>query len=667
MITDTVNSPYARMAAVPAGSVHATDGDVARVVRRTAEVTVPSMGGLLYGVAHAVENFEIAAGEREGSHVGPPFMDGDLYKWLEAVAALESYGSDPERVAWLDELSALILRAQATNGYVHTQTLIAARAAGLDDPLDDRLNFETYNLGHLMTAGVLAHRATGRTDLLDAGKKAAGFLLHLLDDSPDLLARSAICPSHYMGVVELYRLTRDPEHLRLAEALLALRDPSTGSGDSSRVRFEGSDDNQDRVPLREQTVMAGHAVRANYLYAGAADLVAETGDAELLGVLTGLWDDLVSTKLYVTGGCGALYDGASPDGAPEQSTITRVHQAYGRAYQLPNVTAHNESCAAIGLVLWAWRMLTVTGDGRYADAIETVLHNALPASIGLDGKTYFYTNALRQVAGLDQPLRRPGDTAMSPVPAPPPSDERLRQEWLSCFCCPPNIARTLAELPYLVYGTGPRDVWVHQYAGTRLDVEVAGERVRLTQETDFPRTGTVRLVVDASGSFALHLRIPAWAETPTLAVNGRSVDVVTEKGYVVVDRAWSDGDEVVLDLPQRTRVLVGHRFAEEVANHGCVVRGPVVYCAESADQPLAGLLLPTSATFRESLVAPPLGDGEIVVLDTEALSVAPTGGGLYEEVATTPGVRTPLRLVPYATWSNRGPGEMSVWLPLAWS
>ncbi|HSN12822.1 MAG TPA: beta-L-arabinofuranosidase domain-containing protein, partial [Propionibacteriaceae bacterium] len=255
MITDTTKSPFARQSSVPAGGVRLSSGALARTVQRTAQVTVPTMAALLYGQGHAVENFRIAAGESEGGHEGPPFMDGDLYKWLEAVAALQSFHADPERAGWLHELSALIGRAQREDGYVHTQTLIANRAAGVDRPLDDRLNFETYNLGHLMTAGVVAHRATGDDTLLEAGRRAASYLLHLLDDAPELLARSAICPSHYMGVVELYRVTRDPDHLRLAKALLEIRDSFEG----------GSDDNQDRVPLREQTVVAGHAVRANYL------------------------------------------------------------------------------------------------------------------------------------------------------------------------------------------------------------------------------------------------------------------------------------------------------------------------------------------------------------------------------------------------------------------
>ena len=355
MLTDTSASPYALATSVAPGAVTLADGPWLRLHERTADVTVRAIGAQLHdpSVGHAYENFRIAAGDTAGEHAGPPFMDGDLYKWLEAAAALQAGHHDDDRAAWIAEAVDVIGRAQRADGYVHTQTLIANRSRRLaragtgaepEEPHEDRLNFETYNLGHLMTAGVVLHRATGDDSLLALGRKAADYIHHLWRDRTDLLARSAICPSHYMGVVELYRATRDERYLALAEALLDIRDRVEGGGD----------DNQDRVPLREQRVIAGHAVRANYLYAGAADVVAETGDAELLAVLEGLWRDLVATKLSITGGCGALYDGASPDGFPDQPQITRVHQAYGRPYQLPSTTAHNESCATPSRRRSAW-------------------------------------------------------------------------------------------------------------------------------------------------------------------------------------------------------------------------------------------------------------------------------------------------------------------------
>jgi len=438
------------MSSLPAGAVSRVGGHWGPVHRRTLDTTVPTMAGLLFdpAVGHAYENFRVAAGDVDGAHMGPPFMDGDFYKWLEAATVAFGVTADAELGHLIEKAVDVITRAQRADGYLHTPTNISQRQSGTMNELDDRVSFETYNLGHLMTAGCVHHRVTGSRTLLDAGIRAADYLRRLVEDRTDLIARSAICPSHYMGVVELYRTTGDPGYLRLATDLLAIRE-----------RFVGGDDNQDRLPLREQRTVAGHAVRANYLYAGVADVVAETGDRDLLELLEHLWSDAVNTKIHLTGGCGALYDGASPDGAPEQSEITRVHQAYGRPYQLPNQTAHNESCAAIGMVLWSWRMLLVTGDGKYADLIERILHNSLLGSIGADAKSYFYTNPLRQARDLPYPLRRAGDTAINPVPDPPASDARLRQEWLSCFCCPPNIARTLAEMPYLAYATAVGTPW----------------------------------------------------------------------------------------------------------------------------------------------------------------------------------------------------------------
>src|SRR5262249_19670862 len=288
----------------------------------------------------------------------------------------------------MDEVIATIRQAQRADGYLHTPILIRQRNGESDaQPFQDRLQFEAYNLGHLLTAACVHHRATGKTNLLQVAVKAGDFLHAAFQKPTPELARIAVCPSHYMGLVELYRTTKDPKYLQLAKTLVDLRD---------RVP-DGSDDNQDRIPFRKQTQAVGHAVRANYLYAGAADIYAETGDRTLLEPLLKIWDNLVATKLYVTGGCGALYDGASPDGAKEQKQIGRVHQAYGREYQLPNSTAHNETCAAVGNVLWNWRMLQITGEAKYADLLELTLYNAALAGIGLDGKSFFYTNTLRQL------------------------------------------------------------------------------------------------------------------------------------------------------------------------------------------------------------------------------------------------------------------------------
>lgn len=633
------------------------------VTDRTNRVTIPSMWESLSdpAVSPGLQNFRIAAGLEDGSHQGPPFMDGDFYKWLEAAISQLETAPEPWLADVVEDVVQLIASVQREDGYLHTATLIANRHSEAATELADRFAFETYNLGHLITAGVRHHQVTGKTTLLDAARKAASFLDDLATNKPLELARSAICPSHYMAVLELYRETGDDRYLRLAETFLRVRDDFT----------EGGDDNQDRLPVREQRVAAGHAVRANYLYAGLADLVAETGDERLRGVLEHLWTDVVSTKLYVTGGCGALYDGASPDGSPWQEEISRVHQAYGRAYQLPHTTAHAESCANIGMILWSERMLSLTGDARYADVIEQISYNALLAGISLDGDAYFYTNALRQVRDLPYPLRRPGDTALHPVPAPPPSAERVREHYLSCFCCPPNTARTLARFHERIGSASPDGVYLHQYGGSELRHADAERTLALREESAYPWEGDIRLTVTEAvgGGFPVHLRIPGWSADARLTVNGEPVESSPAGTYTRIDADWNAGDVIELHLPMPVRILRGHRLAEELTGQVAVRRGPVVYCLESHDLP-DGVAIEQAALRRGVVPVPVAGSvagHPMTVLETE-LAVLPLTdtGALYEDLEDAPVGEIRARLVPYFAWGNAGPGEMSVWLPVVW-
>lgn len=663
------------MSVTPALRAHAPlrplDAEQARWARgfwgnvhdRTRDVTVPRIWDSLSDpeVSPGLRNFELAAGIESGSHVGPPFMDGDFYKWFEAATARLETDPDDDLAARLQRIAELIASVQREDGYLHTPTVIAERNDEDVVALADRFNFETYNLGHLITAGVRHWQVTGSETLLDAAKKAASFLETLATQKPLELARSAICPSHYMAVIDLYRATDDERYLRLAEAFVRVRDDFD----------EGGDDNQDRIAVRDQTVVAGHAVRANYLYAGLADLVAETGDAELTGVLENLWHDVVDTKLYITGGCGALYDGASPDGDPWQGEISRVHQAYGRAFQLPHTTAHAESCANIGMIFWSERMLALTADAKYTDVIEQIAYNSLLGSISLAGSEYFYTNALRQVRGLPYDLRRPGDTGQAVVPPPPPSDERLRERYLSCFCCPPNIARTLASFHQRAASLSADGLFVHLYGGSDIDVTADdGARLALREDGDYPWRETVTFTVTAaSGVVPLHLRIPGWASDAVITVGGESVAVSGPGAYTRIEREWAVGDTIELTLPMPVRVLRGHRLAEELTNQVAVQRGPVVYALESADLP-DGVLLEQVALRRGGTFAPveiEIDGARLTALETE-VTILPLGddAGLYGDLEQAPLRSLPARLVPYFAWGNRGPGEMSVWLPLVW-
>ncbi|NYD67523.1 glycoside hydrolase family 127 protein [Agromyces atrinae] len=660
MTTTTTARPHASLAPLGATEVRWAGGFWGDTLERTRATTVPSIWASLAdpAVSPGWRNFRIAAGEEEGTHAGPPFLDGDLYKWLEAAISLLATQPDAALEARIDEIIALLASIQREDGYLHTAVLIDARNGVPANPLQDRFNFETYNLGHLITAGVRHFRVTGRTDLLDVAERAAGFLQGLADDHPVQLAASAICPSHYMGVVDLYRATGNESYLRLSEAFLRVRD-----------EFDGGDDNQDRIPVREQRVAAGHAVRANYLYAGLADLVAETGDAELGAVLGGLWDDVVDTKLYLTGGCGALYDGASPDGYPWQGELSRVHQAYGRAYQLPNTTAHNETCANIGMILWSERMLALTGDAKYADVIERIAFNSFLSGIDLDGDAYFYTNPLRQVRDLPYPLRMPGETALDPVPAPPPSDERLRTEYLSVFCCPPNVARTLAQFHERAMAVTEGTLWVHQYGSAEASVDLgAGRTLRVRETTDYPWDETIAFeVLEATGVAAIRLRIPGWSSGATITVNGEPVEVSEPGTYTSVEREWSAGDRLNLTLPMPVRMLRANRLAEEVTNQVALQRGPLVYALESHDAP--GAALENIALRRGTAFSPvdiEQGGRRLVAIDAEAVVLPDAGDDLYSDIDDAAVQTTPIRLIPYFAWGNRGASEMSVWLPVVW-
>jgi DUF1680 family protein len=516
------------------------------------------------------------------------------------------------------------------------------------------MDFETYNLGHLMTAACVHLRATGKTSLLDVARRAADYLYGYYKAASAALARSAVCPSHYMGVVEMYRTTGDERYLELAQNLIEIR----------ALFQEGGDDNQDRVPLREQTEAVGHAVRANYLYAGVADVAAETGDESLLQTLLTLWDSVVGQKMYVTGACGALFDGASPYGSVDQQAIARVHQAYGRPYELPNVTAHNETCANVGNGLWNWRMLQLTGEGRFADVLERVLYNSLLGGVSLDGTEFFYTNPMRVLRDQPCPLRW----------------SRTRQPYIACFCCPPNAVRTIAEVNSYAYCVSKGDrtsdeaVWVNLYGASVLDTRLpSGARIVLEQDTDYPWEGYVTVVLRAAETltFALMLRIPGWAHHATVTVNGRTIDVEARPGeYCRISRAWSAGDTVEIDIPMATQLLEAHPLVEETLNQVAIQRGPVVYCLESADLPEGvGVLevrIPADVKLRPRIDSQLFGE-RVTVLEGQAERI-PRGewsGQLYRALQDLEPPKIDIRLVPYYAWGNRAPGEMTVWIPLS--
>jgi hypothetical protein len=607
--------------------------------------------------SHAWANFRIAARldtAPGAKHVGPPFADGDFFKWFEGVAQVYAITRDPELDRLMDGIIEVIAKAQRGDGYFGTGTVIPMReGVAVDTALADREHFETYNMGHLMTAACVHDRATGKTTMLAVARKAADYLCNFYQKSSPQLARSAICPSHYMGIIELYRTTHDPRYLELGRQLIEIR---------SEVE-DGTDQNQDRVAFRMMTKAVGHAVRANYLFAGAADVEVETGDRSLLDTLRTLDDDVVDHKLYITGATGALYDGASPDGSADHASIQLVHQAYGRDYQLPNLSAYNESCATIGFALWNWRMFLATGEARYSDVFEQTLYNGVLAAISLSGTDYFYVNPLKKLDAMSWPLRW----------------SRTRQPNIQLsFCCPPNVVRTIAEAQDYIYTLSKDTLWVNLYGASTLDTRwVGGDRIRLRQETDYPWAGKIRIVVaEAPGHpVALRLRIPGWVRDGgvSVAVNGQPADGTPRSGsYFEIRRTWAANDVVELNLPFGASIWESNPLVEETLNQVAVRYGPLVYCLESGDLP-AGVRIEDVALSSEvsrDAFEPKMeriSGADVMTLTVPALQIARTEGSakaLYAVSDPAPPRAISVKLVPYYAWGNRGDSEMTVWIPV---
>ncbi|HOQ04633.1 MAG TPA: glycoside hydrolase family 127 protein [Anaerohalosphaeraceae bacterium] len=642
-------SRYAKLGNPQFGSVRWTEGFWAERFAVCRDVMVPNMWRLLSdpNVSHAWENFLIAAGKKEGQHRGPKWNDGDFYKWLEAAAYVYAVTKDEVLNRQMDEIIEVIGAAQRPDGYIHTPVLIAQRTgAAQAAEFAQRLDFETYNMGHLMTCACVHYQATGKTTLLQIARKAADYLYGVYKTRPETLAANAICPSHYMGTADLYRITGEPRYLELLKGLMEIRS----------LYKNGMDDNQDRIPFYEQREAVGHAVRANYLYAGAADLLAETGDERLRTPLESIWKDVVSRKLYIIGATGALYNGASPDGSWKQDSIQPVHQAYGRPYQLPNLTAHNESCATVGFVLWNKRMLMLTGEARYADAMEQALYNGVLAAVSLDGTKFFYTNPLRVTKDLPFELRW----------------SRYRQPYISCFCCPPNVVRMIAESAEYAYSLSPEGVYVHLYGGNVLETKLlSGQKIRLRQMTDYPWDGTVLLTMEESPKepFTVFVRIPGWSAGARIRINGRTAAAqAAPSQYVPLRRTWNAGDRIELEFPMELQWMEGHPLAEEIRGQAALQRGPIVYCLESADLPEG--IRPADASVRPSddWKARRRQDllGGVVVVEGRGYIAdgRPWGDELYRPVRLKKPDSIRLCLVPYYAWGNRGEGEMCVWLPV---
>jgi len=567
-----------------------------------------------------LDNFRVASGRMEGSFTGIFFNDSDVYKWLEAASWVLATSDDPELARMVDEAVDEIAAAQQPNGYLNTYYMFEREPERWSNLRDMH---ELYCAGHLIQAAVTHHRATGGDKLLQVACRLADCIGSVFGPGEGQRGGAAGHEEIEMALVELARDTGEQRYLDLAQFLTDSRGEGYAGGDEYH---------QDHRPVRALDEMVGHAVRAVYLNAGMADLYAETGDAALLEALERLWQKMVGRRMYVSGGIGARYQG----------------EAFGADYELPNARAYAETCAAIGSVMWNWRMLAVAGDARYADLIEHTLYNAVLVGLSLDGQSYFYQN----------PLENDG--------------RHRRQPWFGCACCPPNIARTLAWLPGILYSISEEGIWVHLYAAGEADLVLAdGSEVRLVQQTDYPWDGRVTVEVEGEGTFGVFLRIPGWCVAGvTVRVNDQEVEgSVLPGSYLEVRRTWQRGDRVILDMPMPVQRIEAHPYLSEDAGRVALQRGPILYCVEGVDHPgvdLRGLVVPDGEAF-EATFEPDLLGGVTVLRGSGVVCMPDVAweGKLYRargEVDRAEMREVPVVAVPYYAWANREPGQMRVWL-----
>ncbi len=620
IIVDTSNSPYARLRPVPLTAVRLADTFWLPRLRLNRQVTLSSQYRQLEQTGR-VDNFRRAAGKKTGPFQGYCFNDSDVYKWIEAAAWTLAASPDPTLEQMVDALVAWVAAAQQPDGYLNTYFMFD-KAAERWTNLRDR--HELYCAGHLIQAAIAHYRATGSAGLLDVARRLANHICVVFGPRAGQRLGAAGHPEIELALVELWRATRERNYLEQAQFFLDVRGQGLVGGDAYR---------QDHQPFRSLDAMVGHAVRAVYLNAGAADLYAETGEAALRGTLERLWSRMVSRQMYISGGIGSRYEG----------------EAFGQDYELPNERAYAETCAAIGSVMWNWRMLALSGDARYADVLETALYNGVLAGLGLDGQSYFYRNSLATTGA------------------------HCRQPWFDCACCPPNIARLLAALPGYLYSFSSEGIWVHLYAQGEAELALGNSIVRLVQHTHYPWDGEIAIEVHGEGTFTLFLRVPGWYDGVggQLTINGQPIaEALIPGSYAQLGRRWHAGDVARLSLPMPLCHIQSHPYVAENVGRIALMRGPLLYCVEQADHAdidLRDIALSNAAPLTAEFCPDLLGG--VVVLRGQArviLSGEVWGGQLYRalKAGATNHASRPLELtaIPYYAWANRAPGPMRVWL-----
>jgi hypothetical protein len=637
---NTSKSQFSKIKSLDMGSVKWTDGFWKERFDLCQANVIPAQWD--YFMEFSQHNFEIAAyklNDPEGFR-GTNWQDGDYYKWLEAQVGTYAITKDTAISNKIERAAQLIAKAQASDGYITMNTQAAKDGKHYKNSqrfASARLH-ETYNMGHLMTLACTYYRVTGSRTLLDVAIKAADFLDQRFAVITPELTIVDFNPTHITGLTELYRTTGNKKYLDLAQRFVDAK----GNG--------GTLINQNKTPLRDEREAVGHAVLANYLYCGAADIYAETGEQALLVSLDSIWEDTYMRKSSITGGLGNQHYGIT-SANPKDMT----HESFGYPYKLDNAIGYNETCANFGGAYFSYRMFLLTGEPKYLDKMEKTFYNNL-SSMSLDGKSYFYTNPMRW-HGKDHTLL----------------SQDYHGRWTTqfpCVCCPTSVARFLTETNNYAYGIDGNSLYVVLYGSNEVTTKIGKSTVKFTQKSNYPWQGDITMIYDGDekAEFSLKMRIPSWAEGAIVKVNGQE-QAAQASTFIEMNRKWNKGDKVELNLPLKPMVIEVNPRVEETRNQMAVTYGPLVYCVEAIDLPagvkMDNIILPINskltAEYKKGLL------GGVVTISGEAMQRTNTFDNkvLYAPVNTQ---LKPfkLQLIPYYSWANRGEFEMSVFLPVKW-
>lgn len=616
---------------VPFTQVHVHDHFWAPKMQVNVDVTIPYILQKCYETGR-VNNFLVAAGKSDDRRLTEfTFDDTDLYKLIEGASYALQVKKNPQLEAELDKLIQIIGDAQEPDGYLYT-----FRTAKVGKPHDwigskrwekvEDLSHELYNSGHLYEAATAHFLATGKKNLLNIATKNADLLVNTFGHG-----KEERFPGHQIveiGLAKLYRVTGKQEYLDLAKFFLDVRGP--GKRHSSQY-------NQSHKKVTDQDEAVGHAVRATYMYTGMADVAALTGDPTYLTAIDQLWDNVVDKKLYITGGIGA----------------TGAGEAFGRNYQLPNMSAYAETCAAIANIYWNSRMFQLHGDAKYMDVLERTLYNGLLSGVSLSGDHFFYPNPLASMG------------------------QHQRSAWFSCACCISNMTRFLSSMPGYMYGQYDDHLYANLFVGSTATVQLSKGEVEIVQQTNYPWDGHDEFTINPNKTmdFTFHIRIPGWAqgnpvpsdlysetslrEEVNLKINGKAIDYKMEKGYAIIQRKWKKGDRISLDLPMKVRKIFANEQVADDKDRFALQRGPIVYCLESPDNLDSAVM--NIVVAKDAIVKPqfePTLLKGVTTLHMEGLSTKRQENS--EELIT---VKQQVKAIPYYAWANRGPSEMEVWIP----